>query len=314
VKSMGEAWSWTREVLLAGGLIATLIAVLVLMTGSWPPMVVIESSSMMHDPDGEVGAIDPGDLVLVMSPDRAGIVSFVESTEEGGSYEGYESHGKPGDVIIYKKNGGNMTPVIHRVILKAVAEQTVSPERNAADPCIGNDGSWDPISVDSDGLQGTCVLTWSVPGTNVTNVTKINLVLDYLCFNGQNLTISDWDPGHAGYLTSGDNLRTNGCNVDQYAAVGETTHTWRGLTDEHGQAVTAVRDDWVVGVASSEIPWVGAVKLGLSNNSDEVPGSSWTKLLLSAVVLLAIPAVWEKFANQIMETSPEVDQARAEEE
>ena len=44
---MGEAWSWAREALLASGLIATLIAVLVLMTGSWPPMVVIESGSMM---------------------------------------------------------------------------------------------------------------------------------------------------------------------------------------------------------------------------------------------------------------------------
>ncbi|MEC9089945.1 MAG: hypothetical protein VYC11_01090, partial [Candidatus Thermoplasmatota archaeon] len=64
----------------------------------------------------------------------------------------------------------------------------------------------------------------------------------------------------------------------------------------------------------SEIPWVGAVKLGLSNNSDEVPGSSWTKLLLTAIVLLAIPAIWEKFANQIMETAPEVEQAKVEEE
>ena len=64
---MGEAWSWAREALLAGGLIATLITVLVLMTGSWPPMVVIESGSMMHEDEGNVGAIDPGDLVLVMS-------------------------------------------------------------------------------------------------------------------------------------------------------------------------------------------------------------------------------------------------------
>ena len=105
---MGEAWSWTREVLLAGGLIATLIAVLVLMTGSWPPMVVIESSSMMHNSDGEVGAIDPGDLVLVMSPDRSGIISFAEATEEGGSYEGYESHGK--------KIRGSASDVSHSMI------------------------------------------------------------------------------------------------------------------------------------------------------------------------------------------------------
>ena len=311
---MGEAWSWAREALLASGLIATLIAVLVLMTGSWPPMVVIESGSMMHEDEGNVGAIDPGDLVLVMSDDRKNIVTYAEATEDGGTYEGYENHGMPGDVIIYRKNGGTMTPVIHRALLKAVADETATPERGVEDPCNGNEGSWDPISVDADGESGTCVLTWSVPGTNVNNATSISLELDYLCNNGQKLTVSNWDPGHAGYLTSGDNDATNGCNVDQYAAVGETTHTWRGLTDENGEAVGAVRDDWIVGVAGGEIPWVGAIKLGLSDNSDFVPGPTWTKLVITAFILLAIPAIWERAANRAMETAPEVEQARSEEE
>ena len=158
------------------------------------------------------------------------------------------------------------------------------------------------------------VYTWSVPGTNVNNATSISLELDYLCNNGQKLTVSNWDPGHAGYLTSGDNDATNGCNVDQYAAVGETTHTWRGLTDENGEAVGAVRDDWIVGVAGGEIPWVGAIKLGLSDNSDFVPGPTWTKLVITAFLLLAIPAIWERAANRAMETAPEVEQARSEEE
>ena len=153
---MGEAWSWAREALLAGGLIATLITVLVLMTGSWPPMVVIESGSMMHEDEGNVGAIDPGDLVLVMSDERKTIVTYAEATAEGGEYEGYENHGMPGDVIIYRKNGGTMTPVIHRALLRAVADETVTPVRDAEDPCSGNDGSWDPISLDSDGQAGTC--------------------------------------------------------------------------------------------------------------------------------------------------------------
>ena len=311
---MGEAWSWAREALLASGLIATLIAVLVLMTGSWPPMVVIESGSMMHEEEGNVGAIDPGDLVLVMSDDRKNIITYAEATEEGGVYEDYENHGMPGDVIIYRKNGGTMTPVIHRALLQAVADETATPERSVEDPCNGNEGSWDPISIDADGEAGTCVLTWSVPGTNVNNATSISLELDYLCNNGQKLTVSNWDPGHAGYLTSGDNVATNGCNVDQYAAVGDTTHTWRGLTDENGEAVGAVRDDWIVGVAGGEIPWVGAIKLGLSDNSDFVPGPTWTKLVITAFILLAIPAIWERAANRAMETAPEVEQARSEEE
>ena len=311
---MGEAWAWAREALLASGLIATLIAVLVLMTGSWPPMVVIESGSMMHEDEGNVGAIDPGDLVLVMSEDRKNIITYAEAIEDGGPYEGYENHGMPGDVIIYRKNGGTMTPVIHRALMRAVADETATPERGVEDPCIGNDGSWDPLTIDADGQAGTCILTWSVPGTTVNNATSISLELDYLCNNGQKLTVSNWDPGHAGYLTSGDNIVTNGCNVDQYAAVGETTHTWRGLTDENGEAVGAVRDDWLVGVAGGEIPWVGAIKLGLSDNSAFVPGSTWTKLVISAFILLAIPAIWERVANHTMETAPEVEQALSEEE
>ncbi|RJU97628.1 MAG: hypothetical protein DWC00_00865, partial [Candidatus Poseidoniales archaeon] len=53
-----------REVLLAGGMIVILIFALYAHTGSMPPLVVVESSSMIHAEEGEVGSIDAGDLVL----------------------------------------------------------------------------------------------------------------------------------------------------------------------------------------------------------------------------------------------------------
>lgn len=301
---MSEAWSWTREALLAGGLIAALIAALVLMTGSWPPMVVIESGSMMHEDEGSLGAIDPGDLVLVMSTDKRSIITYAEATQAGNSMEGYESHGMPGDVIIYAKNGGSDTPVIHRAILRAEPHTTETPQDRSNGVC--ENGSWDPISIDLDGQAGTCVLTWSVPGTDVFNVDNITVELDYSCGQNSNLRIENWDPGHAGYLTTGDNLQTNGCKYDQKGA-----HSG-GLVDENGKAVKPVRDDWLIGVAGAEIPWVGSVKLALSSNSDQVPGASWTKLIFSALVILAIPAVWEKIANRTMASAPEVSQAEKE--
>ena len=199
-----------------------------------------------------------------MSNERKTIVTYAEATGEGGEYEGYESHGMPRDVIIYRKNGGTMTPVIHRALLRAVADETVTPVRDAEDPCSGNDGSWDPISLDSDGQAGTCVLTWRVPGTSVINATSISLELDYVCNNGQKLTLSDWDPGHAGYLTSGDNIATDGGNVDQYAAVGETSHKWRCLTAENGEAVRAVRGDWAVEWAGGANPRVSRMQMRMS--------------------------------------------------
>ncbi|MDE0707918.1 MAG: S26 family signal peptidase [Candidatus Poseidoniales archaeon] len=280
---MGEAWSWMREAVLASGLIATLITVLVLMTGSWPPMVVIESNSMQHDANGEVGSIDAGDLVLVMSNERKNIITFAEATEEGGIYLGYENHGMPGDVIIYQKNGGTDTPVIHRALLEIVANPS---------------GGWDAL------------------GTTLRNVTTITWTFDILCpFHGgeYNLKVEDWDPVHAGYLTKGDN---NDCMLDQPAANTQSQGSGLSATNSDGTVspVQTVKEEWLVGVAGAEIPWVGSIKLGLSNNSDSVPSSTWTKLAFTAIILLAIPAIWERVANRVMETAPEVDQARLEEE
>ncbi len=276
---MGEAWSWIREALLAGGLIAVLISVLVLMTGSWPPMVVIESNSMQHDANGEVGSIDAGDLVLVMADERKDIITFVEATEIGWEYEGYESHGMPGDVIIYQKNGGSDTPVIHRALLEVVENPS---------------GGWD------------------VPGTTLRNVTSVTWTFEILCpYHGgdYNLKIEDWDPVHAGYLTKGDN---NDCMIDQPAA--NTQSQGPGLSDENGNPVQTTKGEWVIGVAGAEIPWVGSIKLGLSDNSQSVPDASWSKLILTAIVLLAIPAIWERVADRVMQTAPEVAQDQLERE
>ena len=76
------------------------------------------------------------------------MITFVEATDEGNENYGHESHGMPGDVIVYKKNGGSDTPVIHRALLKAVYNES---------------GGWD------------------VPGTTLVNVNSVNWVLDYQC-------------------------------------------------------------------------------------------------------------------------------------
>jgi signal peptidase I len=306
---MATPLGWMREALLAVSLIALLVVGLWATTGSLPPMVVVESSSMMHDSEGEVGAIDPGDLVLVMSTERrTRIISMAEGLESGGQWEGWESHGKPGDVIIYKKNGGNDTPVIHRVILEAVANSTVTPTDRARQLC--SEGSYDPISIDADGLAGTCVLTWDAPGTTVRNQPHINWSFPEVECPGipHGLMVRGWDPGHAGYLTLGDNNR---CDVDQgsqaYPLAG-------GLTDENGDRVSAVRSDWVVGVAGAEIPWLGTVKLAASSNSAQVTGHTWRMLGLAAVSLMLLTFLVEQAAERLLTGSPEVAQAAEEED
>ena len=279
---MASGLTWIREAMLAGGLVVLVLISMWVATGSFPPMVVVESNSMQHDENGEVGSIDAGDLVLVMSDERQKIITYAEATEEGSPYEGYESHGMPGDVIIYRKNGGTDTPVIHRALLKVVANDS---------------GGWD------------------APGTHLRNVETISWTFDIQCpYHGgtYNLTVENWDPVHEGYLSMGDNNKNPRCMFDQSAANGQSEGT--GLSDGQGNPVQTTKEEWIVGVAGSEIPWVGAIKLGLSNNSDWVPSSSWTKLVISALILLAIPAIWERVANRTMESAPEIAQAELEEE
>ncbi len=306
---MASAFGWLREAGLAIGLISLLVLGLWATTGSFPPMVVVESKSMMHAEDGEVGAIDPGDLILVMSTERrTKIVSYAEALEVGGEFSGWESHGGPGDVIIYKKNGGEDTPVIHRVLLGAVANGTVSPNDKDAGLCPQG-SSWDPLSLDIDGTPGTCVVTWDAPGTTLRDVESITWTFeDFNCpSNPHGLIIQEWDPGHAGYLTLGDNNR---CDVDQ----GSTAYPLAGgLTDEHGDRVQAVRSDWIVGVAGPEIPWLGTVKLAASNNAAQVTGHSWRMLALSAAILLGGTMAFERVTEKLIQSSPDISQAQKEE-
>lgn len=279
---------YLREAFLAIGLVFLLLGSMWLATGKFPPMVVVESGSMMHTDDGSLGAIDPGDLVLVMHPDRVDIVTFVEASEIDNKNYGYEKHGMYGDVIIYKKNGGHDTPVIHRVLLQAEANSTANPVDNNC-----SEGVFDKV-------EDICILTWDVPGTNLVDVEEITLTIAYPCNPHGNLTIDRWVPKHEGYLTTGDNRITNGCTIDQLRATSSTADDdyirSRGLKDENGNPVTAVRDEWIVGIASSEIPWVGSIKLFFSGTSSFVSSQTWSNLVTLIAVIVIIPMIFDIFS------------------
>lgn len=269
-----------REALLAIGLVLLILGSLWIATGQFPPMVVVESGSMMHDTeDGSLGAIDPGDLVLVMNPNRADIVTYVEAMEEDNQNFGYTSHGMEGDVIIYSKNGGSDTPVIHRAILKVVSNNTQEGEE-----------------------------TWDVLGTSLRNVHSVNLTINYPCtYHGgtYNLEIIDWIPNHSGFITTGDNPNSNGCKIDQLAATGQDGRN--GLKDEAGNPVTAVKDEWIIGVASSEIPWIGAIKLFTSNTHHFVTEETWTNLSFTILFVICSPMIYESIfrKNETLSNSEE---------
>ena len=312
-----------REILLAVAMIAFLVLGLWAHTGTMPPLVVVESSSMIHEENGEVGSIDAGDLILVMDTPYDNIITFAEASDRSNKYHGYETHGMEGDVIIYHKNGDEGTPIIHRAILRVEPSQTTSPNRLAAndsDYCP-NGGTWDSAVEDEDGEIGTCVLTWSVPGTNVTNSETITIRFDgynagyYDCKRMAHanvepyLVVWNWQPKHSGIVTLGDN---NQCSVDQGGLV---VNGSSGIHSASGVA-GPVREDWLVGVAGGEIPWLGTVKLMLSGadspGTQYVPGSSFLFLAMVIGGIIFAPVGLEVMLKKIMQESPEMRQAKLE--
>ena len=310
--------SLVLELALAVGMIGCLVGAMFIHTGSMPPLVVVESSSMIHSEDGEIGSIDAGDLILVHDQPADTIVTFAEATNPKFSAYGYEQHGMGGDVIIYSKNGEGGTPIIHRAIMRVVAEQTVEPNRSATAPCP-EEATYDEVRVAGDGLPGSCILTWSVPGTSVRDVVNITVHFDgtdaayYDCkrpaHSGENyvvepyLVVWQWAPKHEGMLTLGDN---NKCSVDQGAGV---TNGSAGVHSPSG-VVGPVRDTWVIGVAGGEIPWLGTVKLMVGGpnayGTRDVPPMSFVGLFTVIGGVIFAPVATESVFRWFLRRSPEM--------
>jgi signal peptidase len=89
-------------------------ALLFAVSGVWPPMVAIESSSMAPH-------MNTGDLVFVMDEQRfpgdGEIAGTGVVTLRSGQNSDYRQFQRPGDVIVYKPNGNDgATPIIHRAM------------------------------------------------------------------------------------------------------------------------------------------------------------------------------------------------------
>ena len=126
--------SLVLEIGLAVAMIACLVGAMYVHTGSMPPLVVVESKSMIHDEAGEIGSIDAGDLILVHNQPADTIVTFAEATDRSNPAFGYSQHGMEGDVIIYAKNGEGGTPIIHRAIMRAWRSKPSLPTEHQTIP------------------------------------------------------------------------------------------------------------------------------------------------------------------------------------
>jgi len=241
-----------RDVLVAASVVALVLLAMFAYTGQWPPLVVVESNSMMHGTDNlsHIGAIDTGDLVLVQDVDSiSDVVTYTEACVSG-----FKTYGDYGDVIVYHPDGNSrVTPIIHRAIIYLVA--------NA-----------DGLSYMSESLRHLPSAKWTTSNPldtwdHLTSTLYINDV-------GYTHTPVAIDVGalgtplESGFITKGDHNPT----IDQ---------PYRSRNIELG---------WIVGKARGEIPWFGLLKLWSTDTlKSTAPENSVRNLWISLAVIVIAP-------------------------
>jgi len=284
-----------RDALTAGAIVALILLILLAYSGIWPPMVVVESGSMQHDIPGKpavshIGVIDTGDLVLIKTADRASIQTYIDGVKSN-----YKTYGEYGDVIIYYPNGErDQIPIIHRAIVYLELNQTT--ERSYDIPSLKDyPGNWsiEPYELNHEyihrwyDLSGTLYL-YNIGYYNVT----IEIHLDTILRNSP-------EP-NSGYITMGDNAATNAPVYDQAFSI-SLNHP--------------VPPSEVKGVARGEIPWFGLLKLYTENGHipPRTPSNSVTNLIISIIVLLGVPFVYDFAITPYLEKKQGKDEQEEEE-
>ncbi len=112
-QSTHPAVVFSRDLLTGITLVVVLAFVLFAVSGVWPPLVAVESGSM--EPH-----ISKGDLVLVVDSGRYAPATATGDgivTHERGVETGHEQFGSAGSVIVFRPDGTDGTPIIHRAHL-----------------------------------------------------------------------------------------------------------------------------------------------------------------------------------------------------
>ncbi|MFZ0699189.1 MAG: hypothetical protein WAN74_03240 [Thermoplasmata archaeon] len=231
---------------------------------NWPPVYVVESSSMQHGGSEQLGLINAGDLVLAQKIPVSQVVTYMV-----GMGRAYSTYGEYGDVILYSPNGQSGTPVIHRPLVyldwNATSATFSIPELQGLACGSSPNATWS-----TSGTLGGCA--WN----NLPNGTVLNLYGVGWQSAIVSVTLGSATSGaHSGFLTMGDN------NLDCSAS------PCRGEPDQSPAAISQiVEPGWVIGVARGMLPWVGSVKLLIDGNAGSVAPQSWQYLGITIAVLV----------------------------
>src|SRR3989339_600595 len=259
-KKLAPALLFLRDAGIALVFVASILLAMYAYTGLWPPLVVVESDSMMHSEDNVsyVGVIDTGDLVLVKSVDSDSDVQ----TYMDGYASGHRTYGDYGDVIIYNVNGNELgTPIIHRAIIYLEANADGNSFRSESLRYIDDD-KWS-TSDPSD--------TWDHL-TSVLRIYEVGFQSETVTIDTSRLVVA------SGFITKGD----HNDNTDQSLP----------------RRSTPVKVTWIVGKARGEIPWFGLLKLWFTDSlGSDAPENSVRNLWISLAFIVIGPILIDVFVT-----------------
>lgn len=232
-----------RNLLIVIGAVLVIIvggyAGLVSYTGFSAPFSVVMSQSMQHEQtQSEIGTIDTGDVVIVQDPSKAEIQSYVDGTKSG-----YSTFGDYGSVIIYNR-GGDQNPVIHRAIVWL--EYDPSTDTWSAPSLEGYSGSWYYAYYEN----GNRVEVQN----EFTNI-RGELVFEEITQSGKTVSVNvDNLEKSSGFLTMGDNISNYYFDQERIP----------------GAIGNLISYDEIRSVPIFEIPWIGTLKIMVSNGGQNL--------------------------------------------
>jgi signal peptidase len=114
-----------RDALEVVAAVALAALVLFAVTGTWPPLVAVESGSMAP-------SLHRGDVVAVTDPGRFAGADATAGVVTARAADGYRRLGGPGDVLVFDPPGRDPAPIIHRARFHVEAGENWYDRANAS--------------------------------------------------------------------------------------------------------------------------------------------------------------------------------------
>ncbi|MVT13432.1 MAG: S26 family signal peptidase [Euryarchaeota archaeon] len=239
-----------KSIVIAVSIIGIIFLGLYIYSGIWPPLTIIESSSMQHGNDFTWGVINTGDIIIPKKVTNVSqIITYVEGRETN-----YSTYGDFGNVILYYPEP-NTIPVIHRAIFYITWNGPIFHIRGESKA-----GKW---------LE---IIGYKVVIMNM-GFSDRNLVVDLSKFIGED-----------GFITMGDNNLANSGIMDPNIIYPDIAYY---AADQNvGIAPRPITLSMIYGIATGWLPWFGDIKLILVGQTNDIPTMSYVYLGITLTIIV----------------------------